>query len=121
MTLFDSLTPDHVRTTDPDTSHAAVPSAERLNAQCSLVWAMVRTLTPCTAWEVTERLNRKLLAEHALTGRPPEELHLWQQNVVARRLRDLADRGLIVDSGERREGHYRKPLIVWAVVEAVAA
>lgn len=102
LTLFD-LT--HSRPTDPDTSKDAavsvLPAAKR---QCAEVLDAVCRLDPqgATAYEVLTFLERD--------GRRR------QQSVVARRLSDLRDVGLIVDSGERRRGMTGRDLIVWKVV-----
>lgn len=102
----------HARVTDPPTSHAAAESMQGppLSDQQALV---LRTLVECdrtggyqhdgaTAHEIVMRL--------AYTGHAP------QQSVVARRLTDLRDAGLIVDSGRTRPGASNRQLIVWQPV-----
>lgn len=117
-TLFDQydLEPNHtigplVRATDPETSHAAAESiVPALGAQRrQVLWALVECerhggMTGATAAEIVMRL--------AYTGAAP------QQSVVARRLTDLRDLGLVVDSGETRPGTSARQLIAWASTEA---
>ena len=115
MSLFDAFDaplPDSVRPSDPDTSHAAAASiAPVLSAQRRDVLAAAAAVadanphrTGATAAEIVMRL--------AYTGRAP------QQSVVARRLSDLRDLGLVVDSGARRPGTSARALIAWQVTDA---
>lgn len=104
MSLFDAI--EHVRATDPDTSRdAALSIRECVGDQCRLVLTSLleaerRSGRGATAHEIVMRL--------AYTGRAP------QQSVVARRLTDLRNAGLIEDTGERRPGGSGRNLIVWA-------
>lgn len=110
-TLFDGPLPDPVRPDDPDTSHAAAASiADGLSAQRRAVFDAVRTVerhnphrVGATAYEVQAVL--------AYTGHAP------QQSVIARRLTDLRDLGLVVDSGVRRPGSSGRQLICWKAVD----
>lgn len=109
-TLFDAALPDPVRPGDPDTSHAAAASiADGLSAQRRAVFDAVaeverrnRHRVGATAYEVQALL--------AYSGHAP------QQSVIARRLSDLRDLGLVVDSGVRRPGSSGRLLICWQVV-----
>lgn len=110
-TLFDAPLPDPVRPGDPDTSHAAAASiADGLSAQRRSVFdavAAVERTNPhrvgATAYEVQALL--------AYSGHAP------QQSVIARRLSDLRDLGLVVDSGVRRPGSSGRQLICWKAVD----
>ena len=98
-----SLLDGHARATDPATSHAAVPDAIRLSRQCGRVLDAVLTLhhrnsQGATAWEVTDFLDDGT-----------------QRSVVARRLTDLRDRGLIRNCGWR-PGPMGRDENVWIVV-----
>lgn len=98
-----SLLDGHARDTDPATSHAAVPDNIRLSRQCVRVLDAVHTLhhqhgNGATAWDVTEFLNDGT-----------------QRSVVARRLTDLRDRGLIRCCGWR-PGPAGRNENVWIVV-----
>jgi predicted ArsR family transcriptional regulator len=100
-TLFDELGP-HVRRSDPATSVAALDSLRRhLPAQRMAVLTVVAN-SDCgaTAWDVVDRLDR------------------IQRNVASRRLTDLAQAGLVVDTGTTRIGRTGRPEIVWRVTEA---
>lgn len=46
-----------------------------------------------------------------------EEATGWGQQIVSGRIAELADQGLIEDSGMRRSGRYGKPIVVWKAVE----
>lgn len=103
-TLFDGL---HVRADDPDTSRAAADSIRPvLGLECQRVLDVVKldSWGGATAWEVVRNL-----ALHGIER---------DQNVVARRLSDLRDAGLVVDSGLRRPGRSSRLLIVWKAVES---
>lgn len=97
-TLFDGL---HARADDPDTSKAAAASiAPAIPEDCRRVLDVVRARPGgVTAWEV-----RCVLSASGVDR---------DQNCVARRLSDLRDAGLVVDSGTRRPGRSARQLIVW--------
>ena len=91
----------HARNTDPDTSHAAVPSDKRLGQLYQVVlWLLREYPDGLTAWEMTE---------HARVGRES----------LSPRTATLRERGLIFDTGIRRvsEGRTAKA-IVWRLTEA---
>lgn len=97
------FTGPRVRDTDPDTSQAAADSmtGAALTAQASTVLATLADLdrrrgVGATAYELHVELD----------GR-------YQQSVIARRLTDLRDAGLVVDTGRRRPGSSNRQLIVW--------
>lgn len=110
-TLFDAPLPDPVRPGDPDTSHDAAASiTDGLSAQRRSVFDAVcdverhnRHRVGATAYEVQAVL--------AYTGHAP------QQSVIARRLTDLRDLGLVADSGVRRPGSSGRQLICWTAVD----
>jgi hypothetical protein len=110
MTQPDLFSTPRARRTDPPTSKAAAEAiAPALGEQMRRVlWAvceMERTGSlGATAHEIVMRL--------AYTGNAP------QQSVVARRLTDLRDRGLVTDSGWTREGASARQLIAWCATEA---
>lgn len=96
--LFASTTaplPPVSRGTDPDTSHAAERSLskEARSAMMSRLLAAVRE-RPMTSEEAS--------AAAGITG--------WQGS---KRMSDLANKGLIVDSGARRAGSSGRMQIVW--------
>lgn len=99
-TLFDDQL--RARAHDPDTSRAAADSIRpALGAECSRVLTEVleRGNHGATAYEVVQALaSRRVFRD---------------QNCVARRLTDLRDAGLIVDSGSRRPGRSNRELTVW--------
>lgn len=100
LTLFEL---GHSRPTDPQTSRDAAASiAPVVNVECARVYDAVRDLGgSATAYEVTVRLRMAGIDR--------------QQNCVVRRLRDLANNGLLRDTGRTRPGATNRQLIVWEV------
>lgn len=93
----------HARGDDPDTAKQAAEAIRPvLGNECKLVLGAVRERGgSATAYEVVLVLRMAGIER--------------QQNCVARRLRDLADAGLVADSGARRHGSSGRELIVWAM------
>jgi hypothetical protein len=96
----------HARDTDPDTSHKGAEDVRpRLGKQCARWLSVLRDYEDkrgegATAWDLIRwQWNGVDL--------------MPQQNVVARRLTDLRDLGLIYDTGGRRKGGHGSQLIVW--------
>lgn len=95
-----------VRTTDPETSHAAAASiVPGLSTQRAQVLALIQQVDGiysdggATAYEVAARSE-------------------IQQSVVARRMTDLHQLGLVRDSGRTRPGSSGRQLIIWMLTEA---
>lgn len=115
MDLFSSMpawTVPMARGTDPPTSHAAAASMtpEALGAQLrSVLWALDHhsnhgTRPGGTAHEVV------MVLAYGSVPAP-------QQSVVARRLTDLRERGLIRDTGTTRPGASNRELTVWELTD----
>ena len=84
------------RTTDPDTSHAAGDQLSKSNREtmCGRLLAQIR-LRPLTAEQAAEA-----------AGYAPQD-GAWK------RVSDLRNAGLVVDSGLRRPGRSGRSQIVW--------
>lgn len=95
------------RTSDPDTSHDAAAIAALSPSSREIKQAILRLLRsegPRTAFELRELYDRNAFAE----GWPP-----CQPNTINRRVSDLANAGLVADTGVRRPTPDRRPAIVW--------
>lgn len=104
LTLFDAV--DAVaRHSDPATSHQAAASMDKptLSEQRLLILHYVANGFQ-TAWQIVSR-------DHDCGGR-------LQQNVVARRLTDLHEMGLIAPLGYTRPGSTGRQLTCWALTHA---
>lgn len=99
-TLFDGL---HARPGDPETAKDAAEAIRPVLApECARVLESLKHYAHgATAWQIVRDL-----ADFGVHR---------DQNVVARRLTDLRDAGLVVDSGVRRPGRSGRSLIVWTV------
>lgn len=84
------------RTKDPDTSHAAARGVDATKLQGMVLYAM-REWGSMTASEISERLEISLQS-------------------ITPRMRPLAEKGLIRDSGERRMTPRGRKSIVWEIV-----
>lgn len=91
---FDQL-PPVARTTDPSTSHAAVPADQSRRTQMAALLAAI-TAEPLTAEEAGRRCGLDTYQAH-------------------RRTADLKNTGQIEDSGLRRRGSSGRLAIVWQV------
>lgn len=86
-----------------DTSQAAADaiSAKAPNLRSLVRRALKNSPTPLTADEIAQQIGK-----HFISVRP--------------RLTELADEGVICDSGIRREGPFGRPQIAWKYVRAEA-
>lgn len=95
------------RTSDPDTSHDAAAIAALSPSSREIKGAILRLLRsdgPATAFE----LRDLYFANRANEGWPD-----CQPNTINRRASDLANIGLIVDTGQRRKSPDNRDAIVW--------
>lgn len=88
------------RATDPDTSHAATPSSDRVRADQALVLE-------------THEFHRGGLTDFELA-----DLLGRQQTSLGKRRGELRDLGLIEDSGKRRNTPSGATAIVWRITDA---
>lgn len=84
------------RRTDPRTSREA-GAAVNIAAMEAAVYGALKSHGPMTSFEIAELLRLSLVS-------------------VSPRLRPLADKGLIRDSGVRRTGESRRARTVWEIV-----
>lgn len=81
------------RNSDPDTSHAAARTAERI-VLTAAVLDVVHRCGPSTVCEVAHALG----------------INAWR---TSKRMSDLKNDGLVVDTGTRRRGDSGRHQIVW--------
>lgn len=98
---MNAVTPDlfswtPARRTDPRTSHDAAASINMPMLEAA-VYGCLKAHGPCTSFEVADILRLSLVT-------------------VSPRLRPLADKGLVRDSGERRLGQSGRKQTVWEIV-----
>ena len=102
MSIFETLVGPTARESDPPTSHDAADHHDGLSAQRRMVLAALADKGHATAYE---------LLCHLATYRPI----VPQQSVIARRLTDLHELGLVEDTGTTRPGSSKRRLIVWRI------
>jgi hypothetical protein len=84
----------HARKTDSDTSHAAAASLRTTNLEALVLDTLRKLPNGAISFELADLLDLSLVA-------------------VSLRLRPLANKGLVVDSGDRRVGASGRKQIVW--------
>lgn len=92
----------HARNSDPQTSHDAVPTTERISELERKVVDLLRRALPrgLTSLECCDLLH----------------IHPWS---ISPRFRELQRRGLIIESGLKRNPKTGKNMIVWRAVRPV--
>lgn len=84
----------YARATDPSTSAAAAASVQVPDLEHQVRLALLRCPAGLTSYELADRLGLSVVT-------------------VSPRLRPLVGKGLVIDSGERREGDSGRKRIVW--------
>lgn len=100
------------RRSDPETSQAAARSVGGLNAKQRAVLALLRERGPMT--------DEALVVDYALAAMTaaatdPAQAPEQSASGIRTRRRELADAGLVVDTGERRKSRSGRAAIVWGV------
>lgn len=98
MTTQLELGEAHARTSDPDTSHAAARSVEGEHAN-SMENRVLHTI--------------RIFANYGITTHELVEATGIPYESVTPRIKPLVQKGLVVDSGERRPGTSKRRCIVW--------
>jgi len=106
--LFDVVWDEpKARTTDPETSHAAAASLERLTERRQAVWAVLAEYGPLTDEALVSIYDQ--LADDGLI--PPQS-----PSGVRTRRNELAKLGLVADTGQRGTTISGRMAMLWASV-----
>lgn len=98
MDLFEHAA--HARRRDPGTSHAAAASVDVTPLEMAVVGALKSNPSGLTSFEIADILRISLVT-------------------VSPRLRPLADKLLVEDSGQRRIGESGRKQIVWRMRKTI--
>lgn len=111
-TLFDGIEEApraHARRTDPETSHEAAASVENITERQAAVLRLSEELDPYTLEELVHEYR------DPTSGSRGHERPAQSESGIRTRHRELVDRDLVVDTGDRRTTRSGRQAIVWNV------